>query len=479
MSFIFRAAAAWTIAFFLALTTLPATDAWAVVDRQIALVIGNNAYQNTAKLTNPVNDATDLAVALRRLGFEVFEGHDLDKRATDQLIQKFIAALAGARVGLFFYAGHGLEVAGQNYLIPIDAQLNTASALDFEAVRISIIHSAMERETKTNIILLDACRDNPLARNLASSLGTRGITVGTGLATMEAGEGTLISFSTMPGAVAYDGKGRNSPYTEALLNHLGTPGQDISSMLIDVRNDVMKATDRRQVPWEHSALTSRFFFLNDQSASARTPTFDQQIDISWWDSVKGSKSPETLQTYLDRFPNGQFASLARQMIRDLTAESTTKTKADQTKAAADKAAADKAAADKAAADKAAAEKAAAERAKPDETKVATLEKSDTTRSASRLDKAEAERTIRLIKRGEQLLADGNVAAARESFRIAAEAGNAEAAIAMGSTYDPNQFAKYNIRGMKPDKEMAKKWYLRGVDLGSKDAIDLLEQLDKT
>jgi uncharacterized caspase-like protein len=232
----------------------------AQAEKRVALVIGNSAYQKTPALTNPRNDATDMAAALKKRGFQVIEGLDLDKAAFDRKIRDFSDAASGAKVGLFFYAGHGLQVAGQNYLVPIDAQLSTAAALDFEMVRLDLVQRTMERETNTNVVFLDACRDNPLGRNLARSMGTRSVEIGQGLAPVESGVGTLISFSTQPGNVALDGSGRNSPFTGALAKYVATSNESLSDILIRVRNDVMKQTQNQQVPWEHSALTGRFYF---------------------------------------------------------------------------------------------------------------------------------------------------------------------------------------------------------------------------
>ena len=149
--------------------------------KRVALVIGNSAYVSAAKLDNPINDAEDMAATLERLGFAVLKGTDLSKAGMDAIIRQFAEAMGGAKAGLLFYAGHGLQVGGQNYLVPIDAKLTTSSALDFEMVRLELIQRAMERETSTNIIILDACRDNPLAWNLARALGTRSSQIGHGL----------------------------------------------------------------------------------------------------------------------------------------------------------------------------------------------------------------------------------------------------------------------------------------------------------
>jgi uncharacterized caspase-like protein len=297
-----------------ALTIIALLGLWtgaATAQRRVALVIGNSAYVNTARLENPKNDAADMAETLKQLGFEMIEGRDLDKASMDRTIRNFAETLAGAQMALFFYAGHGLQVGGQNYLVPIDARLASAAALDFEMVRLDLIQRTMEREAPTNVVILDACRDNPLSRNLARALGTRSTSIGKGLAAVESGEGTLISYSTQPGNVALDGTGRNSPFAAALLKHIPAVGDDLPTILINVRNDVMAATERRQVPWEHSALTAKVFFKPPKPTG---PTVDQQIEMSFWDAVKDTHNPAVLQTYLDRYPNGEFATIARALI---------------------------------------------------------------------------------------------------------------------------------------------------------------------
>ena len=295
-------------------------------ERRIALVIGNSVYQNTAELKNPKNDAGDMAASLRRLGFEVFEGHDLDKRSMERMIRQFGVKLSGADLALFFYAGHGVAVGGQNYLVPTDARLASEGDADFEGLPLTLVLKQMEREAKTSIVLLDACRDNPLARNLARTMGTRSSQVSQGLAEVRTGVGTLIGFSTQPGNVATDGTGRNSPYAEALLRHIEVSGTDVSGVLIAVRNDVLKATDGRQVPWEHTSLTGQVYLkvappstpVAVRPPAANPGTYDREMEISYWSSVKDSKSPALLQSYLDRYPSGNFASLARAMLKELS-----------------------------------------------------------------------------------------------------------------------------------------------------------------
>jgi len=227
---------------------------------RIALVIGNGAYTNVAQLPNPPNDARDIAGALRDLGFKVIEGYDLDGNKMRSKIEEFSAAMPGAGVTLLYYAGHGIQVAGKNYLIPVDAKLEHPSSLGLEAIEVGTVISDMESEKRINLVFLDACRDNPLSRSLASSMGTRSLTVGQGLASVNAGIGTLITFATSPDTTALDGSGRNSPFTAALLNHIRTPGLEVRTMLTRVRADVIKATNERQVPWDHSSLTGEFYF---------------------------------------------------------------------------------------------------------------------------------------------------------------------------------------------------------------------------
>src|SRR5882724_4861247 len=234
----------------------------AAAEKRIALVVGNSAYVHANPLPNPVNDAGDMAKALTEVGFEVILGLDLKKPAFDAKVREFARALEKADVALFFYAGHGLQASGKNYLVPVDASLQGERDLDFEAVSVDFVLKQMEleREGKTNVVFLDACRDNPLARNLARSMGTRSAAVGQGLAQVQTGVGTFIAYSTQPGNVAVDGAGRNSPFTGALVKGVREPGRNLTSVMIEVRKDVLAVTSGKQVPWDHSALTGDFYF---------------------------------------------------------------------------------------------------------------------------------------------------------------------------------------------------------------------------
>jgi len=239
----------------------------ALAQSRVALVIGNSAYQHTPTLANPKNDATDIGAALKRVGFQVIDGFDLDKANLDRKIRDFGTALQGANLGVFFYAGHGLQVAGQNYLIPIDAQLNTIGALDTELVRLGLVQRTMAREDRTSILFVDASRDNPLARNLAGTTGPRSGEIGRGLAPTESAVRTIISFSTQPGNVALDGSGRNSPFTGALVKSISS-NDDLNTMLASVRRDVMSETQGRQVPWYQTTLSERIYLNPGQQVSS-------------------------------------------------------------------------------------------------------------------------------------------------------------------------------------------------------------------
>jgi|JRHI01.1.fsa_nt_gi uncharacterized caspase-like protein len=234
----------------------------AAAEKRVALVIGNSAYKEVAQLPNPVNDANEISSALKSAGFDVILGVDLDKRAFDTKVRNFADLLEDADAAIFFYAGHGLQVAGRNYLIPVDAHLQGERDLDFDAVNLDFIMKQMElgRADKTNIVFLDACRDNPFSQNLARSMGTRSTSIGKGLAQVDTGVGTFIAYSTQPGNVALDGKGKNSPFTAALSKHVREPGRDLTSVMIETRKDVLAATAGKQVPWDHSALTGEFYF---------------------------------------------------------------------------------------------------------------------------------------------------------------------------------------------------------------------------
>jgi uncharacterized caspase-like protein len=218
---------------------------------RVALVIGNGAYVNAAALPNPVNDARAVAKALREIGFDVSEGTDLNHTAQEQLVRTFLRKASGARIALMFYAGHGLQVDGKNYLVPVDAKLAARSDLQFETLDLDRVMAGLDDEDRTNVIILDACRDNPLGKK--TPVRTRSMAGGLA-AISSVGTGTLIAFATSPNEIALDGAGANSPFTTALLKHIRTPGLEVRQMLSRVRADVVAVTQKKQVPWDNSSL---------------------------------------------------------------------------------------------------------------------------------------------------------------------------------------------------------------------------------
>jgi uncharacterized caspase-like protein len=304
------------------LTALPATAA-----KRVAMVIGNGAYQNAAPLPNPVNDGRAVADALRRLDFVVIEAMDQDKAGMQALLRQFVAELEDADASLFFYAGHGLQVQGQNYLVPIDAALESEVDLPFEALAVDVVLDLMEQTTPTRLVFLDACRDNPLARRLARSAPSRSLGVGRGLARMNNRVGTLIAFATEPDKVALDGTGEHSPFTQALLEHIETPGIEVRQMLSRVRAAVINNTDGEQLPLDTSALVNDFYFApEDPEPVVATPTEappaapgSLSTEHLFWQSIQASNDPNDFQAYLASYPDGSFAALARNRLAALGA----------------------------------------------------------------------------------------------------------------------------------------------------------------
>ena len=246
-------------------------SAMAQAEGRVALVVGNGAYEHAVPLRNPRNDAEDLTAKLKALGFEVFGGVDLDRRTLVRALIQFGRAAEQAETALFFYAGHGLQVDGRNYLVPIDAMVEFEAEIDISLVSLDGVMQQMERGSRTNLIFLDACRNNPFEEQLSRNLGHRSAAaLSKGLGRVQTGSGSFVAFATQPDAVAADGSGRNSPFTTALLKHMGTPGQSISDLMIEVRNEVMAATSGKQIPWDSSSLTGRFFFA-PPAAAAQAP----------------------------------------------------------------------------------------------------------------------------------------------------------------------------------------------------------------
>jgi uncharacterized caspase-like protein len=320
----------------------------AFANRRVALVIGNAQYVNTIALRNPANDAEDIASMLRQLGFEVMVGLDLDQQSFARQIDAFSRLLDGADVGLFFYAGHGLQVNEKNYLVSTTAKLESEFLVPTETIELDAIIRLMESRTPLNLIFLDACRNNPLAENLRRNLiaARRAVSLGRGLAKVEAsGRDTLIAFSAAPGQEATDGATRNSPFAASLLKHLPQPGLEVSVMLKLVAADVRKATQNAQRPQQLSDMTQAFYFAKADAAAAPAPLAapaptpvpaataapataptaalapaapippavppgDRTSELAAWQSARSSNACEPVRAFLRKYPNGAFSDLA-------------------------------------------------------------------------------------------------------------------------------------------------------------------------
>jgi hypothetical protein len=232
----------------------------ATAQKRVALVIGNGTYGTVTPLKNPANDARAVAQSLRDLGFSVMLGVDLGKAGFEKTVLDFSETLNGAEAAVFYYAGHGLQVDGRNYMVPVDAKLADEADLPFQLVAMDIVLNKLVHHRITNIVIMDACRDNPLGDKLSKALGERSNAVGTGLASVYASAGTLISYSTQPYHVALDGDGDNSIYSGSLARHISTPDIDVIDMLKRVRKDVQDATNKEQLPWDSHAMIEDFFF---------------------------------------------------------------------------------------------------------------------------------------------------------------------------------------------------------------------------
>lgn len=292
--------------------------------KRFALVIGNSAYES-GPLQNPVNDARAMAQALRECSFDVLERENVTQTEMKQTMRAFGARLRdGGReaVGLFYYAGHGVQVRDRNYLIPVHATVNNEEEVEYEAVDVGFVIAEMEAaENNLNIIILDACRDNPFAHAFRSA--TRG------LAQLNAPTSTLIAYATAPGRTAGDGTGANGLYTAELLAAMRTPGLPIEDVFKQVRIRVLERSGGQQVPWESSSLTSDFYFTppkNSVANASPTPTplprstaDEAALELSFWETIKNSTDAEDFKAYLERYPNGTFAALAKRRVAVLSA----------------------------------------------------------------------------------------------------------------------------------------------------------------
>ncbi len=290
----------------LALTIL--TGHAGAAERRVALVIGNSAYKNPAlAIPNARNDAEDVASALTALGFDVLLLTDVDLAAAGKAIQQFARMSVGADSTLFYFAGHAVQYQGRNYLLPVDAEVKDEISLPFETIGVDNVRAVLDRSNGVKIMVLDACRTNPISDRLAA-LANSGPPVEPagrtrGLERIDKSEGIIVAYATSPGDVALDGQERNSPFTKAFLRRLNEPGLEIEMMFRRIANDVRAATGGRQRPETYVSLVNEYV-LN-------------QSDRLAWDRIRGTDDPAELNDFLEHFPSSYYAIEARYRLRAL------------------------------------------------------------------------------------------------------------------------------------------------------------------
>jgi hypothetical protein len=295
-------------------------QAGSAADR-VALVIGNGAYQKVPTLPNPSRDASDLAKALERLSFQVTRLDNASASEMRKSLVEFGRKAVGSDVAVVFYAGHGMEVGGENWLIPVDAELQNDTDIESEAVSLKSINLQVAKARSLGLIILDACRNNPFANKMKRSLGTRA--VDRGLARSEPTDNVLVAYAARDGTTASDGEGRNSPFTTALLRHIETPGLEISFLFRRVRDDVMTATKREQQPFVYGSLSKDEIYLKspigattEKIAAPKITTEDEQF----WQSIRTSDVSGFFEEFLKRYPNSLRVNDARQRLASLSSQ---------------------------------------------------------------------------------------------------------------------------------------------------------------
>ncbi len=302
-----------TTAFVFSLMLVLMALATPAAAKRVALVIGNSEYAHTQKLANPENDAKLIASILRRQNFEVLEHTNLGFKAMKRAIKAYTSKLeqhGKETVGLIFFAGHGIQSDGRNYLVPVDAQIAKEGDVEIETISSQALLSGVQfAGNRLNIIILDACRNNPYRGFFRSA--------SRGFARMDAPIGSLVAFSTAPGMVATDGTGVNSPYTAALAKAMVEPGLKIEEVFKRVRATVYGATDGKQVPWESSSIFGDFFFSDTKTSAPNTTELPHSQAAQAWDAAKDTTDPTVLEAFLKEFPSGVFAALARSRLGSL------------------------------------------------------------------------------------------------------------------------------------------------------------------
>lgn len=282
-------------------------------ENRVALIIGNASYASSP-LTNPVNDARAMNARLQSLGFKTVLRENITQKQIGAALREFRANLAPGAEALFFYAGHGLQIKGVNYLPAVDADISAEEDVPTQSIDVNKVLEIMEAaKTRLNLVFLDACRNNPFSRRFRSQEG--------GLAKMNAPSGTIISFATRPGSVAADGEGSNGLYTEHLLKAIDEAGVPIEQVLKKVLVAVKKASRGKQEPWLEGGIEGEFYFIGSARIKTQTPVASVDpltIELAFWESIKSSQDDRDFEEYLRQYPQGRFAGLAKNRLQSIT-----------------------------------------------------------------------------------------------------------------------------------------------------------------
>jgi hypothetical protein len=315
----------WFLGFVVALTVGRAHSLSA--ETRVALVIGNGAYQNAPSLPNPAHDAADVAAALERTGFQTILATDLNRDAMEDAAIRFARAARSADVAMFYYSGHAIQFAGVNYLAPVDIKLTDEADLR-RMIRLDDVVADLQQAKNLRILVLDSCRDNPLADQLKRSIGaTRALPLQRGLAKIDSPEGMIVAYATQSGRTAEDGTGHNSPYTTAFLKHI-EENDEIGMIFRRVSAEVYQDTNKAQLPELSLSLIGEFYLRGRPEANSleSSKPLDPCTDAQQhWKSAEAIGTVAAFQDHIDRFSNCAYAGLAKANIERLTVREATAT----------------------------------------------------------------------------------------------------------------------------------------------------------
>lgn len=287
-------------------------------ETRVALVVGNSLYRHVPALPNTPNDAGDVVAAFERLGFSVRRVNDGDYDDMRRALLEFSRSARDSDMAVVFFAGHGIEVGGENWLIPVDAALKSDQDTEHEAISLRNVLLTVSAASRLGLVVLDACRNNPFAARMQRSVRTRAVE--RGLARIEPPRSVLVAFAARDGTIASDGAGRNSPFTTALLRHLETPGLEINFLFRNVRDDVITATRGQQEPFVYGSLSKDLIYLKSSAPAALSATASPAVaapDEAAWALLKDTDDSAALARFIEQFPRSRLRREAEARIKAL------------------------------------------------------------------------------------------------------------------------------------------------------------------